>query len=432
MIKFDKDVLNTLKLLEKAGFETYAAGECVRDHFLGLKVYDWDLYTRATLAEMQALLPEGEVFSESKQICRMDFTYEVPPKEEGESPSIDGSILDIKHFDGAIEDLLRGMAFTMNAMADNPDRQFIDPFSGRDDIKAKLVKTTGDPQQIFAEKPVRMMEAVKLAAENDFDLHKSVFDAIGPNWRKLMNLVDMGDVRIVKAVRKEFEEIVTSEHAGKGLKMLTGSGLMAVIWGEEIASKMSMSDSNAFKTVCNNIDKTKQVKDRRLGLVYTALKEKKALAAVERLQYDKKTKTHLIDGIKYNISINFLNTDMEFKKFLHQIGKERYMYLHNLAKAMRIVYDQPTTKVESRNYLLQKITLNKEPVFAEDLVIDTNDIMEAGITDNPERAKELLELVVALVHKNPVNNNRDVLLKYAKKYHKSKLAAKMRYVKWLR
>ncbi len=431
MIKFDKDVLNTLKLLEKAGFETYAAGECVRDHFLGLKVYDWDLYTRATLAEMRELLPEGEVFSESKQIYRMDFTYEVQSKDD-EVVSIDGSILDIKHFDGAIEDLLQGMAFTMNAMADNPDRQFIDPFGGRDDIKAKLVKTTGDPQRIFAEKPVRMMEAVKLAAENDFDLHKSVFDAIGPNWKKLMNLVDTGDARIVKAVRTEFEEIVSSEHAGKGLKMLTGTGLMAVIWGEEIASKMSMSDSNAFKTVCNNIDKTKQVKDRRLGLVYTALKEKKALAAVERLQFDKKTKTHLIDGIKYNISINFLNTDMEFKKFLHQIGKERYMYLHNLAKAMRIVYDQPTTKVESRNYLLQKITLNKEPVFAEDLVIDTNDIMEAGITDNPERAKELLELVVALVHKNPANNNRDVLLKYAKKYQKSKLAAKMRYVKWVR
>ena len=43
MIKFDKDVLRALQALERKGFETYAAGVCVRDQILGLKVYDWDL-----------------------------------------------------------------------------------------------------------------------------------------------------------------------------------------------------------------------------------------------------------------------------------------------------------------------------------------------------------------------------------------------------
>ncbi len=42
MIKFDKDVLRALQALERKGFETYAAGVCVRDQILGLKVYDWD------------------------------------------------------------------------------------------------------------------------------------------------------------------------------------------------------------------------------------------------------------------------------------------------------------------------------------------------------------------------------------------------------
>lgn len=430
MIKFDKDVLNALKALEKEGFETYAAGGCVRDHFLGLKVYDWDLYTRATLSDMQRILPQGKVFDEENQILRVDFTYEVPSKEEGEPASIDGSIADIRHFDGPLEDVLRDMAFTVNAMADNPDRQFADPFGGRDDIKSKIIRTTTAADQLFARQPVRMMEAVRLAAENDFDLHKDIFEAIGANWRTLMEQVDSGDREVVRAVRKEFEAIAASEFAGKGLRMLTGSGLMAVVWGEDIASRMSMTDTNAFKTVCENIDKTKQVTDRRLGLIYTALKEKKALAAIDRLQFGPKTKTHLVDGVKYHIDINFLNTDVEFKKFMYKVGRERYLYLHNLAKALRIVYDQPTSKVESRNYMLQKVTAGKEPIFAEDLVIDANDIMEAGITDDPARAQELLELVTALVHKNPVNNHRDVLLKYARKYHKNKLAAKMRYITW--
>ena len=55
MIKFDKDVLRALQALERKGFETYAAGVCVRDQILGLKVYDWDLYTKATLSDLSLI-----------------------------------------------------------------------------------------------------------------------------------------------------------------------------------------------------------------------------------------------------------------------------------------------------------------------------------------------------------------------------------------
>ena len=89
-------------------------------------------------------------------------------------------------------------------------------------------------------------------------------------------------------------------------------------------------------------------------------------------------------------------------------------------------------KIESRNYMMKEIRNNKEPVFVEDLVIDANDILEAGIVDSAERAEELLDLVIAVVHSNPKNNQRDVLLKMAKKYSRNKIAAKTRYVRWIR
>ena len=97
-----------------------------------------------------------------------------------------------------------------------------------------------------------------------------------------------------------------------------------------------------------------------------------------------------------------------------------------------IGYDYPTLKVESRNIAMQQIVSGKEAVFVEDLVIDANDIMEAGITDDPEKAEKLLHSVVALVHKNPNNNHRETLLKYAKKYSKNKLAEQLRYVNWFK
>lgn len=92
------------------------------------------------------------------------------------------------------------------------------------------------------------------------------------------------------------------------------------------------------------------------------------------------------------INIHFLIDDQTFKRYLHKHGLEMYNYLHNLSKAQRIVYDQPSNKIEARNYFMQVIQSNHEPVFTEDLVIDANDIMEAGITDSPERAEELLDL----------------------------------------
>jgi adenine C2-methylase RlmN of 23S rRNA A2503 and tRNA A37 len=82
--------------------------------------------------------------------------------------------------------------------------------------------------------------------------------------------------------------------------------------------------------------------------------------------------------------------------------------------------------------MMRTIQSNGEAVFLEDLVIDANDLMEAGIAETPEQAQELLELVVALVHKNPKNNQRDVLLKMAKKYSKNKLSARMRYIRWIK
>ncbi|WP_338547763.1 hypothetical protein V1225_05675 [Emergencia sp. JLR.KK010] len=429
MIKFDKDVLRTLKTLEKEGFETYAAGECVRGQIMGEKVYDWDLLTKATLADLQRIFPDCQLLDEGKQSIRLDFTYEVPAKDEDKPVVIDGCIVDVRNFEGTIEEALKEMVFTVNAIADNPERTLVDPYGGRDDIRARLIRTVESCEEVFEKEPIHMLEAVRIAAELDFDLHKSIFEAIGNHWRVLLAQTDSGDVA---SVREEFENLLISDHAGKGLKMLTGTGLMAVILGEDVAGRMSMSDTNAFKTVCDNIDKTKPVRTRRLGLVYTAITKKRALAAIERLQFDKKTEEHLKDGVERIIDINFLNTDMEFKKFLFKYGNERYNYLHNLSKAMRIVYDQPSLKIESRNYMMKKIISGNEPVFVEDLVIDANDIMEAGITDSAEKAAELLEQVAALVHKNPANNHRDVLLKYAKKYSKNKLAAKTRYVKWVK
>lgn len=426
MIKFDKDVSAAMRTLEKAGFKTYAAGECVREVLRGEEVCDWDLYTSAPMEKLAELFPKGEATKEDNEaFLRLDFTYEVKGEDEFDSDVIEGSVLDIHPLDGSIEDLLISNAFTVNAMADNPERGFVDPYDGREDLKKHMIRVIGEPAKLFQEEPIRMMEAVRLAAELGFDLQKSIYDAIVANWRRLLDYD-------IAAIRGELELLLVSDHAGKGLSMLAETGLMAVVFGEDIAAKMSMSDTNSFKILCEGIDKTKPVRLRRLGLLYATLSKKKGLAAIERMQFDPKSKMHLDDAMTEVIKVNFLNDDEQFKRYLFEHGLERYEYVHNLAKAQRIVYDHPAVKIESRNYRMKTITAQNEPVFVEDLVIDANDIIQAGITDSPEKAEELLNLVVALVHKNPKNNERNTLLKAAKKFSRNKFAAKTRYVRWVR
>lgn len=424
MIKFDKDVLQALKALEKAGFETFAVGGCVRDLIRGVYAYDWDLVTKAQAEELEKLFPEGTFQNEEKTIMRVDYTYEVEDKDD-ETPHVEGAIMDLHIISGSVEDELAKGVFTVQAMADNPDRRFIDPYDGREDMKRKLIRTIGNADEIFKQDPLRMIEAVALAAEMDFDLHKDVFDGILRNWRILLDYDKT-------PIRESLERILTSDHAGKGLKMMAESGLMAVIFGEEVSKKMSHNDMRQFNVLTENIDKTRPVRLRRLGLLYTVLNKKPGIAAIDRLEFSEEDKVHLYDAMNLMMDIQFLGEPVKFKRFLFEVGKKRYNYLHNLSKAQRIVYDQPTQRIESRNYAWKEIVANNEAVFVEDLVIDANDIMEAGITDDPERAEELLKSVCALVHKHPGNNHRETLLKYAKKYSKSKLAEKMRYINWYR
>lgn len=414
MIKFDKNVYGALKALEKEGLATYAAGECVKNLMLGLDAYEWDFLTEAELSDMKRIFPEAKALKDGDGV-RIDFSTD----EE------DGAVLDIHHMEGSIEEALAARPFAIEAMADNPERGFIDPFNGRTDFEKSLITMTGEPSAVFQKQPICMLQAVRLAAETGFDLHKTIFEGIVENWRLLLD----GNIG---QIREEFERLLIAKHTGKGLSMLVGTQLINVVLGEDVVNKMSATESKEFNVLCENIDKTQPVRLRRLGLVYTVLSKKRGLKAIERLQFDEESYLYLHDAMVELINVHFLTKDDIFKRYLYEVGTERYEYMHNLIKAQRIVYDQPALKIEGRNYLMKKIKTNGEPVFVEDLVIDANDLMEAGIADTPEKADMLLHLVVSRVHKDPKYNERTYLLKTAKKYARNKLAAKLRNIDWVR
>lgn len=423
MIKFEKDVLAMLQALEQEGFETYATGECIMDYAAGITPEAWTLVTKAAREDVLRILPEVEAAEGEEGALRVDRTYE----EEDDKGVLHtkGYICDVYHLGGTIEEEISQYGYTACAIADNPARQLVDPYDGMEANKKKLLKTIGDADELFEKEPIRMMQAMRYVSAYGMDLSVNLHDAILRNWRRLLD-------HDIAPIRVDLEDVLTGPNAGKALNMMFDTGLMAVIFGEEVARKISAQEGKQFIELCEGIDKVKPFRLRRLGLLYTVLNEKRGLAAIDRMQFDEKTAMHLHDAMTEMIKIQFIRNAPELKQYVFSMGMDRYNYVHNLSKAQRIVYDQPELRIEARNHMMREIRRNGEPLFVEDLVIDANDIMEAGITDDPARAEELLTYVIAKVHQDPRNNDRKYLLKMAKKFNKSKFKVRTRYVHWLR
>jgi hypothetical protein len=83
-------------------------------------------------------------------------------------------------------------------------------------------------------------------------------------------------------------------------------------------------------------------------------------------------------------------------------------------------------------YLLEEIHAFHEAIFPDDLAVDGNDLIEAGICESAEDAEKMLHMLVERIHLKPNLNTRSKLLDLAKTYKKNKLAAATRGIRWMR
>lgn len=433
LVKLPKEVNKIMTALQNEGFEVYVVGECVRDSILGRNPFGWDLSTDADIDDLKRIFPEAKVLSEKLGVIRLEFIEEILDKD-GDPVGETGIIADVSTYrnkkgtvkalpgeasgGNTIEDDLTRRDFTVNAIADSQNK-YVDIFEGREDIRKKLIRTVSDPQAAFREEPVLMFRAIRLAAELGFDLHKTTYEAIVENHK-------LTETANPEKLRDEFTMLVSAEHAGKGLNMLMDTGLVSAILGQHVVDSLTRREMQDLTVLGENIDRTKPVEERRLGLFFTCVDKKKARPAIERLKFDEKTEQHLIDAINDLPKLYFTATKPALKKFIYERGMERYEYLLNMEKAQRIVFEYfSDTKIKSKMYMLDEIKKFREPIFPEDLRIDANDLIEAGICTR-DNADKMLGMLTEELHTHPRKNTREELLKLAKLYSKNKVAAMFR------
>ena len=220
-------VLDLLRRLQEAGHEAYLVGGCVRDELRGMAPQDYDMATSARPEEVEALFPQTHAVGKSFGVILVvehGHTFEVATFR-AESDYTDGRRPNTVTFSDAQTDASR-RDFTVNGL-------FMDPLShtvhdwvgGQEDLEKRRLRTIGHPTERFNEDHLRLLRAVRLAAQLDFEIDPATFAAVR----------DMADhiTRVsAERIRDELLKLFRPPYAARGLDLLHESGLLAQVLPE--------------------------------------------------------------------------------------------------------------------------------------------------------------------------------------------------------
>ncbi|MET9775263.1 CCA tRNA nucleotidyltransferase [Streptomyces sp. NPDC006367] len=149
---------------------------------------------------------------------------------------------EVSYGDSIEQDLVR-RDFTVNAMAVAlPEKEFIDPHGGLDDLAARVLRTPGTPEESFSDDPLRMMRAARFAAQLDFEVAPEVVTAMKDMAARI-------DIVSAERVRDELNKLVLSAYPRKGLTLLVDTGLAERVLPELPALRLERDEHHRHKDV---------------------------------------------------------------------------------------------------------------------------------------------------------------------------------------
>ena len=263
-----KEVSRVTETLQNAGFEAYLVGGCVRDMLRGESPKDWDITTNATPEEIQKLFEDsfyendyGTVGVVNKET--EDKTLKVievtPYRIEGKYS--DGRRPDEVHFSDNLEDDLKRRDFTVNAIAYSISKgQIVDPYKGQKDIKDKVLRTVGKPEERFGEDALRILRAVRLATELGFTINTETEKAIKQLASTLENISK-------ERIRDEFIKIIMSSRPMDGIILANKLGILKYIIPElENGIGLEQNGDHIYTIWEHNLRALKHSADRKWPL----------------------------------------------------------------------------------------------------------------------------------------------------------------------
>ena len=447
-----KEVKKIIESLNKAGFEAYIVGGCVRDFLRGVEPADWDVTTNAKPEEIQKVFPDS--FYENNFLTVTVRTAPPAGSKDAKLAEIEittyrfeAKYSDKRHpdelkFANTLGEDLARRDFTVNAMAMDAKKKIVDLFEGQKDLKNKIIRTVGSPEERFNEDALRMLRAVRFATTLGFTIEEKTKDAIKKNsiWLEAISK---------ERIRDEFVKIIMADNALGGIELLRELNLLKYIIPElldnygvsqnkhhiydcyqhavkalEYTAKKKFNMHVRFAALLHDIAKPKvKAGEGENATFYNheIVGAKMTFQILSRLTFPKKDVEKITKLVRFHLFYYNVDEvkDASVRRLVKNVGPENMEELLQVRQADRIGSGVPKAepyKLRHLKYLIDKVS--QDPISAKMLKVNGKDIMDALKIEPGPRVGQILDVLLGYVLEDPKKNNKEFLEKEVAKLGK--------------
>lgn len=416
--------------------EIFVVGGAVRDLIIGREVKDWDLTTNLQPEEILKLFPKNSFYNNlfgTVGIVVDEEVFEVTTyrSEEGYADS--------RHPDKVIwgktlEEDVKRRDFTINSLAMDVEGKIFDFWSGQTDLKNNIIRTVGNPDERFAEDALRMMRAVRLAAQLKFHIEENTFESIVKNAKLINNIA-------FERIRDEFFKILVTDKPGDGLIVLKNSGILELImpeilegvgmeqrghhiydvWKHSLEALNNCSSKNAITRLAallHDVGKPvvmKKIGDNNTFHNHEVVGSRIALNIGKRLRLSKEELQQLFILTRWHMfTVSEMQTDSAVRRFIKNVTVPYLDEMIALRRGDRLGSGAKETSWRWELFKKRLIEVQKQPFSVKDLKVNGQDVMEILKIKPSRKVGEVLDALFAEVEKDVKLNEREVLLKKIK------------------
>lgn len=433
-ITLPKQVHYIIEELEKHGFEAYAVGGCVRDSILGRTPDDWDITTSATPVQVK------EIFQKTIDTGIQHGTITVMIDKCGYEVTtyrIDGEYEDNRHpkevifTSNLVEDLKR-RDFTINAMAYSEKAGLVDVFDGIGDINRKMIRCVGNATERFNEDALRILRAVRFAAQLQFQIDEETKEAVkklAPNLKhisaeriqtelvKLLmssqpeRLEEAYSLGITKVVLPEFDRMMECTQETIHHQYTVGKHTLEAL--KHIECDKTLRLTMLLHDIGKPEKKTLDNQGKAHFHGHAELGADMAEAILRRLKFDNLTMGKVKKLVELHDHRPSL-TKKSVKKLMVKSGVELFEPLLKVKKADTLAQSEYKRKeklsyLEELEKIYRQVLEEKDCISLKELAVNGGDLLAAGIPQG-KKMGEILKDLFEMVLEQPEINTKEQLL----------------------
>lgn len=445
-----------LKIMNKfavSGAEIYVVGGAVRDLMMGRDVNDWDFATNLTPDEMKKLFPKNSfcenVYGTFSIVISKEEIFEVTTYRT-ERDYEDSRHPRVVKWGKTLEEDLKRRDFTINAMAiqnlpptpplkkggEISSLQIIDLYNGQEDLKNKIIRTVGDPDERFSEDALRMMRAIRIASQICFVIEENTFKSIQKNAGLINKIAG-------ERIREELFLILQCDKPADGFRLLKNSGILKeimpeILAGVDMAQKghhifdvwnhslealnncQSLNPVTRLATLLHDVGKPAVAKgdgETRTFYNHEVAGSRIAVRIGKLLRLSNKELDQLFRLVRWHMfTVEDTQTDSAVRRFVRNVTPEYLEEMISLRRADRLGSGAKESSWRWELFKKRLVEVQKQPFSIKDLKVDGKDVMEILKIKPSRKVGDILKSLFAEVELDPKLNDREILLTKIKEF----------------